>query len=64
MGKLIEKRPSRKPGYIWKDDIRMDLIEIGVNTKNWVYSTQVTDYWKALVNVALNLRFSVSYGIS
>jgi hypothetical protein len=39
-----------------EDNIRMDLKEIGINARNWVDSAQDKDYWKALVNVALNLR--------
>ena len=27
-----------------------------VNTRNWVDSAQDRDYWRALVNVALNLQ--------
>ena len=34
----------------------MNLEEIGVNAGNWVVSAQDTDYWRALVNAALNLR--------
>ena len=34
----------------------MDLEEIGINAGNWVDSTQDRDYWRALVNAALNLR--------
>ena len=34
----------------------MDLKEIGINTRNWVESAQDRDYWRALVNLALNLR--------
>ena len=34
----------------------MDLKEIGINAGNWVDAAQERDYWKALVNVALNLR--------
>ena len=34
----------------------MDLVEISVNTRNWIDSTQDTDYWRVLVNAALNLR--------
>ena len=34
----------------------MDLEEIGINAGNWVDSTQDMDYWRALVNAALNLR--------
>ena len=36
---------------------RMDLKEIGVNTSIWVDSAQVRNFWRALVNAALNLRF-------
>ena len=41
----------------WADNIRMDLKEIGINTRNWVDSAQDGDYWRTLVNAALNLRF-------
>ena len=34
----------------------MDLEEIGVNVGYWVGSAQDRDYWRALVNAALNLR--------
>ena len=32
----------------------MDLKEMGINTRNWVDSSQDRDYWRALVNAALN----------
>ena len=35
----------------------MDLDEIGINAENWIDSAQDRDYWRALVNAALNLRF-------
>ena len=44
-------RPTRR----WDDNIRMDLKEIGINMRNWVDSAQDRGYWRALVNVALNL---------
>ena len=34
----------------------MDLKEIGINTMNWVDSAQDRDYWRTLVNAALNLQ--------
>ena len=34
----------------------MDLKEIGTNAGNWVDSVQDSDYWRALVNAALNHR--------
>ena len=38
-----------------KGNIRMGLKEIGINTKNW-NSAHDRDYWRTLVNVALNLQ--------
>ena len=34
----------------------MDLEEIFISAGNWVDSAQDKDYWRALVNAALNLR--------
>ena len=34
----------------------LNLEEIGINAGNWVDSAQNTNYWRALVNPALNLR--------
>ena len=53
-GKPTGKRPLGRPKRRWEDNIRME--EIGINSGNWVDSTQDRDYWRALVNAALNLR--------
>ena len=55
-GKPRGKRPLGWSRRRWEDNIRKDLEEIGINTSNWVDTTQDWDYWKALVNAALNLR--------
>ena len=55
-GKPTGKRPLRRTSRRWEDNIRMDLEEIGINAGNWVDSVQDRDYWRALVNAALNLR--------
>ena len=34
----------------------MDLTEIDFTMKNWVNLAQDRDYWRALVNAALNLQ--------
>jgi hypothetical protein len=34
----------------------MDLKEMDINARNWVDLNQDRDYWRALVNAALNLR--------
>ena len=51
-GKRLIGSPRRR----WEDNIRMDLEEIGINVGNWVDSAQDRNYWRALVNAALNLR--------
>jgi hypothetical protein len=51
-GKPTGKRPLGRPGV----DIRMEIKEIGVSTKNWVDSAKDRDYWRALVNAALYFR--------
>ena len=50
------KRPLGRLRPRWEDNIRMDLKEIGINSRNWVDSAQDRDYWRALVNAALDLR--------
>ena len=52
------KRPLERPRRRWEDNIRMDLEELGINAGNWVDSAQDINYWRALVNAALNLRVS------
>ena len=34
----------------------MDFEEMGINAGNWVDSAQDMNYWRVVVNVALNLR--------
>ena len=55
-GKPTGKRPLGRPRRRWEDIIRMDLEAISINTGNWVDSAQDRNYWRALVNTALNLR--------
>ena len=50
------KRPSGRASRRWEGNIRMDLKKMSVNTRNWVDSAQDRDYWRALVNAALNLQ--------
>ena len=53
---LTGKRPFEMLRRRWKENIRMDLKEICINTRNWVDSAQGRDYLRALVNAVLNLR--------
>ena len=52
------KRPLGRSRRRWEYTIRMDVKEIGISTMNWADSAQNRDYWKALVNAALNLQVS------
>ena len=51
------KRHIGKPRCRLEDSIRIDLKEIGTNTRNWIDSAQNRDYWRALANAALKLLF-------
>jgi hypothetical protein len=55
-GKPTGKRLSGRPRRRWEDNIRMDLKDMGISTRNWVDWAQDRDYWRAIVNAALNLR--------
>jgi hypothetical protein len=56
-GEPTGKRPLERLRRRWEDNIRKDLKEIGINTRNWVDSAQNRVYWRALENAALNLWF-------
>ena len=55
-GKPTGNKPSGRPRRRWEDNIRVDIKEIDIYTRNWVGSAQDRDYCRVLVNAALNLR--------
>ena len=55
-GSVLERDFLGRARRRWEGSIRMYLKEIGINTLNWVDSAQDIDYWRAFVNVAVNLR--------
>jgi hypothetical protein len=48
------KRSLWRPRRRWEDNIRMDLKEMGINTRNRIDSVRDRVYWRALVNAALD----------
>jgi hypothetical protein len=44
------KRPLGRPRRRWIDNIKMDLLEIGLNVVDWIGLTQDRYRWRALVN--------------
>jgi predicted small integral membrane protein len=57
VGKREGKRPLGKPRRRWIDNIKMDLLEIGLIVVDWIGLAQDRYWWKALVNSVMNLRF-------
>ena len=45
VGTPTVKRPLGRPRRRWEDNIKTDLKEMGINTRNWVDSAQNRDYW-------------------
>jgi hypothetical protein len=40
VGKPNGKRPLGRPRHRWEDDIKMDLVEIGIDGTNWIWLAQ------------------------
>jgi hypothetical protein len=56
VGKPEGKRPLGRPRCRWIDNIKIDLLEIGVNVVDWIGVAQDRYRWRALVNAVMNLR--------
>jgi hypothetical protein len=56
VGKPEGKRPLGRLRRRWMNNIKMDLLEIGLNVVDWIGLTQVRYSWTALVNSVRNLR--------
>jgi hypothetical protein len=56
VGKLEGKRLLGRPRRRWIGNIKMDLLEIGLNVVDWIGLAQDRYRWRALVNSMMNLR--------
>jgi hypothetical protein len=56
VGRPEGKRPLGRPRLRWKDDIKRDLREIGIDVANWIQLAQDRVQWWAFVNTVMNLR--------
>jgi len=55
LGKPEGKRPLGRPRHRWKDNIKMDLQEVGCGGMDWIELAEDRDMWQALVNAVMNL---------
>jgi hypothetical protein len=56
VGKPEGKRPLGRPRRRWIDNIKVDLLEIGVNVVEWIGLAQDRYRWGALVSSVMKLR--------
>ena len=56
MGKPEGKRPLGRHRRRWKDNIKMDLQEVGSGGVEWIELAQDRDRWRVLANAVMNLR--------
>jgi hypothetical protein len=56
VGRPEGKRPVGSPRRRWIDNIRMDLLELGVSVVDCIGLAQDRYRWRALVNSVMNLR--------
>jgi hypothetical protein len=56
VGKPEGKRPLGKPTRRWKDNIKMDLQEIGWGRADWMEVAQDRDRLRAFVDTVMDFR--------
>ena len=64
VGKPEGKRPLGRPRHRWKDNIKIDLQEVGGGCGDWMELAKDRDKWRALVSTVMNLRVPKMRGIS
>jgi hypothetical protein len=63
VGKPEGKRPLGRPRHRWKDNIKIDLQEVGGGCGDWMELAQDRDRWRALVSTVRNLPVPKMWGI-
>jgi hypothetical protein len=62
VGKPEGKRPLGRPRRRWMDNIKMNVLEIGLNVVDWIGLAQDRYRWRALENSVMNFRFHKMLG--
>jgi hypothetical protein len=56
VGRHEGSRPPGRPMRRWKDNIKINLQEVGRGAIDWIDLTKGRDRWRAFVNAVMNLR--------
>jgi hypothetical protein len=56
VGKPEGKRTLERLRRRWKDNIKIDLQEVGCGSMDWFELAKDRDRWRALVNAVMNFR--------
>jgi hypothetical protein len=62
VGKPEGKRPLGRLRHRWMNNIKMDLLETGLNVVDWFGLAHDRYRWRALVNLVMNLGFHKMLG--
>jgi hypothetical protein len=55
VGKPEGRRPRGRTRLRWEDNIRMDVMKIGLEGADWIHPAQDREKWQALMNKVMNL---------
>ena len=50
------KGPLGRSGRRWKDNVKIDLQEMGRESWDWIYLAKDLDRWRAVVKTVMNFR--------
>jgi hypothetical protein len=62
VGKPEGKRPLGRPRRRWMDNIKVDLLKIGLYVVDWIALAQDRYSWKTLANTVMNPRIPQDAG--
>jgi hypothetical protein len=55
VGRPEGKRPLGRPRRRWEDNVKLDLMAIGIDGANWIRLAQDRVQWRAFVNTVMNV---------
>ena len=58
VGKPEGKRLLERPRCRWKNNMKMDIQEVGCGGVDWIELAQNRDRWRPLVNTVMNFQVS------